>query len=232
MNCWHKNVHVLLRLLSVATIVALPVLLDVSAHATLLCQDCHGTRAPADIRPLDDGYQRNPYTGGFIGNHRTHIPAQATAASCEPCHRAARPMTSTPQRPHHDQGRPEPSLLRTVYGPTPRHSFPQTSLPQPSPAATSTATSSGRSHSPGGAPLLPTTRPQTVPPATRRRRQTAPTAKSTATTSAPGSTAARTAMPTTDRTAIRTSMRSMRANAASSSASPACPPDNGTTAAT
>ncbi|MSM40624.1 MAG: CxxxxCH/CxxCH domain-containing protein [Geobacter sp.] len=134
MNCWHKNVHVLLRLLTLATIVALPVLLAASAHATLLCQDCHGTRTPADIRPLDDGYQRNPYTGGFIGNHRTHIPAQATAASCEPCH----PGSSTYDINHRNglitlRADLNQSLLRTVYGPySSSTSFPQTSMPQPS----------------------------------------------------------------------------------------------------
>lgn len=55
------------------------------ADAVMDCYDCHGTRSDADYRPLDDAY-RNISTGGFQGNHRTHMNSKATAATCATCH--------------------------------------------------------------------------------------------------------------------------------------------------
>jgi hypothetical protein len=44
------------------------------------CYDCHGSPTTAagggnDLRPVDSTY-RNITTGGFVGNHQTHIPRQ------------------------------------------------------------------------------------------------------------------------------------------------------------
>ena len=62
------------------------VMLPQVASAQLACYDCHGTRAGGgDSRPLDYSF-RNYSTGGFPGNHRTHMGKEATAASCAKCH--------------------------------------------------------------------------------------------------------------------------------------------------
>ena len=55
------------------------------AQAAIQCYQCHGTTGPADYRPVDAAY-RNISTGGFRGNHRTHMGSGATPASCNPCH--------------------------------------------------------------------------------------------------------------------------------------------------
>ena len=55
------------------------------AMAALLCNQCHGTASPTDYRPLDAAY-RNVSSGGFQGNHRTHMSAVAAPGSCNPCH--------------------------------------------------------------------------------------------------------------------------------------------------
>lgn len=71
-------------LVSVVAMLTFPSL----AAAALQCYDCHGTKITAnsgDIRPEDDTY-RNVSSGGFIGNHRSHIPFGATAFSCAKCH--------------------------------------------------------------------------------------------------------------------------------------------------
>lgn len=61
-------------------------LLQVSAaSAEIGCQDCHGTRSPSDYRPIDSP-NRNIFTGGFQGNHRTHVAGALSAPSCEKCH--------------------------------------------------------------------------------------------------------------------------------------------------
>jgi len=58
------------------------------------CYDCHGSPTIAagggnDIRPVDSAY-RNITTGGFVGNHRTHIPVATTnPLTCTPCHGVA-----------------------------------------------------------------------------------------------------------------------------------------------
>ena len=55
------------------------------AQAALDCNGCHGTSSPTDYRPYDAAY-RNITTGGFRGNHRTHMALTANQASCTPCH--------------------------------------------------------------------------------------------------------------------------------------------------
>ncbi|WP_243373193.1 CxxxxCH/CxxCH domain-containing protein [Geotalea sp. SG265] len=59
--------------------------LTATASAAIQCYDCHGVKASNDYRPLDAPY-RNITSGGFPGNHRTHMPGPASPASCEPCH--------------------------------------------------------------------------------------------------------------------------------------------------
>ena len=49
------------------------------------CYDCHGTTSTSDNRPVDAPY-RNVTTGGFQGNHRTHMSAGAGSNSCANCH--------------------------------------------------------------------------------------------------------------------------------------------------
>jgi len=63
-------------------------LLAGSAEASLKCYGCHGTSSTMDIRPEDWGY-RNVSSGGFVGNHRTHLPPGATPGSCSTCHPGA-----------------------------------------------------------------------------------------------------------------------------------------------
>lgn len=55
------------------------------AVASIACYQCHGTSGPADYRPLD-GAERDPSSGGFLGNHRTHLGAPASAGACDICH--------------------------------------------------------------------------------------------------------------------------------------------------
>lgn len=65
-------------------------------HASLLdCTGCHAE--PGDMRPLDSVY-RNITTGGFPGNHRTHMAPTATAAECAGCH-----INSNFQTDHRDR---------------------------------------------------------------------------------------------------------------------------------
>lgn len=54
-------------------------------HAAIQCYDCHGSRNPVDNRPVDASF-RNISTGGFQGNHRTHMDASSTKSSCAKCH--------------------------------------------------------------------------------------------------------------------------------------------------
>ena len=62
--------------------------LPMKAEAALDCFDCHGSRSQRDIRPLDAPV-RNGSSGGFPGNHRTHLPATATRSDCAACHPGA-----------------------------------------------------------------------------------------------------------------------------------------------
>ena len=106
-------------------------LLAGSAEAALTCYDCHGTRNPQDLRPEDASF-RNPSSGGFKGNHRTHMDA-ATPATCTKCH-----LESEQYTPSHRNGLIKLSA-RINSSPTITHyplpnitsAFLQTSNPQP-----------------------------------------------------------------------------------------------------
>ncbi len=60
-------------------------LCSANAHAAIQCYQCHGSTAPPDYRPVDAAY-RNVTSGGFQGNHRTHMGPGAGAAACTTCH--------------------------------------------------------------------------------------------------------------------------------------------------
>src|SRR4051812_47689099 len=65
-------------------------------EAALTCYQCHGS--PGDNRPVDAAY-RDMTSGGFAGNHRTHLDPAAVPASCTPCHPGSSSYT-----PHHRDG--------------------------------------------------------------------------------------------------------------------------------
>lgn len=52
------------------------------------CQECHGTRTPSDIRPLD-APDRDIRTGGFQGNHRSHTGSTVNVSQCDKCHQGS-----------------------------------------------------------------------------------------------------------------------------------------------
>ena len=56
-----------------------------SAGAAMECYDCHGDRTRRDIRPTDSSF-RDPSSGGFSGNHQTHLEADPQPADCAICH--------------------------------------------------------------------------------------------------------------------------------------------------
>jgi predicted CxxxxCH...CXXCH cytochrome family protein len=64
-----------------------------TAPAALQCNGCHGTLIPSDYRPLDNSY-RDFLTGGFQGNHRTHLDTDSTAGTCAICHPGSSTFTS------------------------------------------------------------------------------------------------------------------------------------------
>lgn len=59
-----------------------------SSALAIECYECHGNKAPPDYRPVDAPY-RNISTGGFQGNHQTHMGQTATPSSCNRCHSGA-----------------------------------------------------------------------------------------------------------------------------------------------
>ena len=65
-----------------------------TATAALQCNGCHGTSNPVDFRPLDSIF-RNPSTGGFSGNHRTHLDSPASSTACSICHPGSGSFTSS-----------------------------------------------------------------------------------------------------------------------------------------
>ena len=81
----------------IVTLVLVLVVMGVSVPAmpavAFQCNDCHGQKGTADLRPVDESY-RNITTGGFQGNHRSHMTAAATAASCAVCHPGSRDYTN------------------------------------------------------------------------------------------------------------------------------------------
>lgn len=54
---------------------------------TLSCSSCHG------MPPIDSA-TRNADTGGFVGNHQTHQPVNATVNNCTLCHNATGYLTT------------------------------------------------------------------------------------------------------------------------------------------
>src|SRR6185369_1511756 len=73
------------------------------AKATIECYQCHGTSNPVDYRPLDTfaAPYRNPSSGGFRGNHRTHMSQSADKSTCAKCHPGSDGYTSSHA---HDSG--------------------------------------------------------------------------------------------------------------------------------
>lgn len=74
-----------LLLSSISAALFATLLFSNAGMAALQCNDCHGTSGPTDYRPLDAA-SRNIATGGFQGNHRTHLGIGATVSSCNICH--------------------------------------------------------------------------------------------------------------------------------------------------
>src|SRR5512133_2498514 len=98
--------------------------------AAINCYQCHGTSSPDDYRPVDAPY-RNITTGGFVGNHRTHMDSPASPAACSSCHPASASYSSA----HRDgkiklSSHINSSLPATTYKNT-TSAFPQTSTPAP-----------------------------------------------------------------------------------------------------
>ncbi len=65
-----------------------------TASATIACYECHGSKVPPDYRPVDAPY-RNITTGGFQGNHRTHLSPADTFNGCVRCHPGSDKYTSS-----------------------------------------------------------------------------------------------------------------------------------------
>jgi predicted CxxxxCH...CXXCH cytochrome family protein len=99
------------------------------------CYDCHGSFTvpvtSSDNRPVDSAY-RNITTGGFVGSHRKHMPAQdytgtSPTTVCSPCHGVA------PTTMNHRDGMI--NFTSNIYNSTPPGTyskgrfFNQTSLP-------------------------------------------------------------------------------------------------------
>lgn len=82
--------EVLVRIGRWLCIVLVMLLFSVDAEKAfaIACYDCHGSRNDQDYRPVDSPY-RNFTTGGFKGNHRTHMDQAANASSCAKCHPSA-----------------------------------------------------------------------------------------------------------------------------------------------
>src|SRR5512133_2324117 len=98
--------------------------------AAINCYQCHGTSSPDDYRPVDAPY-RNITTGGFVGNHRTHMDSPASPAACSSCH----PASTSNSSAHRDgkiklSSHINSSLPATTYKNV-TSAFPQTSTPAP-----------------------------------------------------------------------------------------------------
>src|SRR5512138_2183975 len=65
-----------------------------TASAQIECYECHGSKVPPDYRPVDAPY-RNITTGGFQGNHRTHLSPADTFNGCVRCHPGSDKYTSS-----------------------------------------------------------------------------------------------------------------------------------------
>lgn len=64
---------------------------SIASAGILDCTGCHGTSG--DYRPLDAS-SREVATGGFVGNHRTHMGQTTSASSCTPCHNNSAYLTN------------------------------------------------------------------------------------------------------------------------------------------
>ncbi len=81
--------HFITRTLLVTALVScLAILAANRGEAALKCHNCHGSTADEDPRPLDHPF-RHVSSGGFVGNHRTHLPPGVVPAKCEACHPGA-----------------------------------------------------------------------------------------------------------------------------------------------
>jgi len=83
-----------LKYICLLTSIVLRVFPVLSAEAAIRCYQCHGTQSPIDYRPLDDP-ERNASTGGFQGNHRTHMGGSAIPITCNKCHPGSDSNTSS-----------------------------------------------------------------------------------------------------------------------------------------
>ena len=66
-------------------LIALIVLIPATSRAAIQCYQCHGTPSGSDFRPID-AVSRNYSTGGFMGNHRSHMAVPASPDTCRKCH--------------------------------------------------------------------------------------------------------------------------------------------------
>lgn len=66
-------------------LILLFVLIPATTRADIQCYQCHGTSTGSDYRPIDAA-SRNYSTGGFTGNHRSHMAAPANPITCRKCH--------------------------------------------------------------------------------------------------------------------------------------------------
>lgn len=83
-----------MKLPAIALLYLLVFIYTVSAQAAIQCYDCHGIRGIFDSRPADDQF-RNLSTGGFPGNHSTHMAAPGSPAACSKCHPGSDKYTSS-----------------------------------------------------------------------------------------------------------------------------------------
>ena len=90
-----------LRLLThYLSLLAIILILTSEADAAIKCYECHGTTIDiftGDYRPVDAN-GRDAATGGFKGNHRTHMAQTTNAAACAKCH----PGSASYQPSHRD----------------------------------------------------------------------------------------------------------------------------------
>ena len=99
-----------------------------ASEAAIQCYQCHGSTG--DYRPID-APDRDMATGGFVGNHRTHMDSPASPSACEPCHPGSASYTSS-----HRDGRIKLSARINSSRPLTTYknitsAFPQSSSPVP-----------------------------------------------------------------------------------------------------
>jgi predicted CxxxxCH...CXXCH cytochrome family protein len=111
-------------------LLAIVLMNTMNAEAVIRCFDCHGTRNPEDVRPVDAAY-RNITTGGFQGTHRSHMPSGVSESSCSTCH----PGSASYDSSHRDglirlskniKNSPQNARYKNLTTP-----FPQTATPNP-----------------------------------------------------------------------------------------------------